>query len=151
MEVEVLEALEVSVRFDVIGMECWNSNLYKKLQKPSFYSPDLCGWSFQENRAPSQWTTSTWLVTNTLHSCVNSLYILELLHFFYLSEVSYILFYVGGALLACPVTEAGVQQVAVLLPGSTEVNEPPGNTFIYVITNSCYSWLWMLFKYFFLF
>ncbi|KAM4542719.1 neutral alpha-glucosidase C [Odontesthes bonariensis] len=28
---------------------------------------------------------------------------------------------IGGALLACPVTEAGVQQVAVLLPGSTEI------------------------------
>lgn len=28
----------------------------------------------------------------------------------------------GGALLACPVTESGVQEVQVLLPGSGEVN-----------------------------
>lgn len=29
---------------------------------------------------------------------------------------------IGAALLACPVTDPGVQQVKVLLPGSDEVN-----------------------------
>uniref|UniRef100_UPI0037E89C4D neutral alpha-glucosidase C isoform X2 n=1 Tax=Semicossyphus pulcher TaxID=241346 RepID=UPI0037E89C4D len=33
---------------------------------------------------------------------------------------------IGGALLACPVTEPDVQEVKVLLPGSGEVNQPPG-------------------------
>uniref|UniRef100_A0A3P9C0L9 Glucosidase alpha, neutral C n=1 Tax=Maylandia zebra TaxID=106582 RepID=A0A3P9C0L9_9CICH len=30
-------------------------------------------------------------------------------------------FYVGGALLACPVTEPGIQEIKVLLPGSDEI------------------------------
>uniref|UniRef100_A0A3Q3XRP1 Uncharacterized protein n=1 Tax=Mola mola TaxID=94237 RepID=A0A3Q3XRP1_MOLML len=34
---------------------------------------------------------------------------------------------IGGALLACPVTDPGVQEVKVLFPGSGEVNQPPGS------------------------
>uniref|UniRef100_A0A671XA15 Glucosidase alpha, neutral C n=1 Tax=Sparus aurata TaxID=8175 RepID=A0A671XA15_SPAAU len=37
---------------------------------------------------------------------------------------------IGGALLACPVIKPGVEEIKVLLPGSDEVNQPPGNTFI---------------------
>uniref|UniRef100_A0A8C9ZS90 Glucosidase alpha, neutral C n=1 Tax=Sander lucioperca TaxID=283035 RepID=A0A8C9ZS90_SANLU len=38
---------------------------------------------------------------------------------------------IGGALLACPVTEAGVQEVRVLIPESGEVNQPPGNIYTF--------------------
>lgn len=34
-------------------------------------------------------------------------------------------FIIGGALLACPVTDPGVQEVKVLLPGSGEVTYSP--------------------------
>lgn len=38
---------------------------------------------------------------------------------------------VGGALLACPVTDKGVREVQVLLPGSGEVNRPPGGAVVF--------------------
>lgn len=44
-----------------------------------------------------------------------------------MKEVNCACFPAGGALLACPVTEPGVKEVDVLLPGCGEVNRPPGN------------------------
>ena len=86
----------------------------------TFDSPrtGLCGWSSRQNRAPSPWTTSSWSVRNniwmiTLHCSYFTSVILTLTVFY---------FNPGGALLACPVTEAQVKEVKVLLPGSNEVN-----------------------------
>lgn len=44
---------------------------------------------------------------------------------------SLLVFHAGGALLACPITDPGVQEVKVLFPGSGEVNQPPGDPFIH--------------------
>lgn len=46
------------------------------------------------------------------------------------SEFNCLWFHTGGALLACPVTEPGLQEVKVSLPGSGEVNQLPANIFI---------------------
>lgn len=39
--------------------------------------------------------------------------------------------HVGGALLACPITDKGVQEVKILLPGSAEVNHPEGGAVLF--------------------
>lgn len=64
---------------------------------------------------------------NTFYFCI----IIQLLHVCFSSWFNCQRFHVGGALLACPVTEPGVREVKVLFPGFGEVNQTPGNIFIY--------------------
>lgn len=65
---------------------------------------------------------------NTFYFCIFFQWTLEL--FLFLSWFNCVWHHAGGALLACPVIKPGVEEIKVLLPGSDEVNQPPGNTFI---------------------
>uniref|UniRef100_A0A671XBB1 Glucosidase alpha, neutral C n=1 Tax=Sparus aurata TaxID=8175 RepID=A0A671XBB1_SPAAU len=58
------------------------------------------------------------------------LHLLSVELFLFLSWFNCLGRHAGGALLACPVIKPGVEEIKVLLPGSDEVNQPPGNTFI---------------------
>ena len=114
------------------------------LAKQMLFLLDPCGWSSLENRAPSVWTMSTWLVNITQHvlyyyNCINSpvvddilllfyLYIMILLYYSHIFGcgflwLSLVFLFIGSALLACPVTAPGIKEVMVFLPGSKEVCE----------------------------
>lgn len=116
VSVDIFQTLEVSV---VPALMDGNLSLYEIVFNFILFYLKLCRPLWVE--FPTEQNTFT-----VDHEYMIGDYFCLLLQFnncpFCFSEFDHFLSPPGGALLACPVTEAGTQQVKVLLPGSADVN-----------------------------